>query len=137
MTTHSYMSDWMPKVAEAIEEIKRAYPDAKVDPSPDNEGGAYVSVSEDMGVMYRSEDGGHTLQFQIPYNHPEAQVKDFYVIPPLVKLDGSCLPNGFHHANFRMQDATQVSRIKRDYDPDRDKSLALKIAKILKCIRQG
>ena len=66
MTTHSHMSDWMPKVAEAIEEIKRAYPDAKVDPSPDHEGGAYVSVSEDMGVMYRSEDGGHTLQFQIP-----------------------------------------------------------------------
>lgn len=132
------MSDLKTEVAEAIEEIKRVYPDAKVDPNPDGKGGAYLSVSEDMGDMYRSEDGGHTLQFQIPYNHPEAQVKDFYVIPPLVKLDGSCLQNGFHpDKEFRGHDATQISRKKHDYHPVRDKSLPLKIARILEYIRQN
>ena len=132
------MSDLKTEVAEAIEEIKIVYPDAKVDPNPGDIGGAYVSVSADMGDMYRPEDGGYTLQFQIPTSYPAAQVKDFYVIPPLVKLDGTDPQNGFHlNKKFRGQDATQVSRSKPNYNLDLDKSLRLKIAKILEHIRRN
>lgn len=131
------MSDYKPMVMESIVEIRNAYVKAAVE--PDGQGGAHVTIDEDMGSKYQHSCKGYVLGFQIPYSYPTAQVKDFYVVPQLVKLDGTNpTGNGFHaNKTFNGQVATQVSRIQHNYDPDRDRSLVLKIDKVLRYIRAG
>lgn len=125
-----------PEVAEAVRDILKHFSD-KVDVSPDGAGGAIVSLSADMGSLYINSDEV-TLNFVIPFNYPHAQVKDFYVIPELIKQDGTNPSgDGFHtNQDFDGQRATLVSREVKNYKPDRDKCMVAKLVKVLNHIRR-
>ena len=128
--------NFKPEVAEAVRDILKHFSD-KVDVSPDGAGGAIVSLQSDMGSLYVNSDEV-TLNFVIPFNYPHAQVKDFYVIPELIKQDGTNPSgDGFHtNQDFDGQRATLVSRHVKDYNADRDKCMVAKLAKVLNYIRR-
>ena len=129
-------SNLKPEVDLAVKGILQHYPEAEV--TPDGEGGVIVSFAENMGALY-TQQGETTLNFAIPHSYPQAQVKDFYVIPQLVKHDGSKpAGNGFHADHgFKGQNATLVSRHIPNYQPERDKDLVSRLPKILRHIRTG
>jgi len=127
--------DFKSEVAEAVRDLLEHFSD-KVNVSPDGSGGAIVSLSADMGSLYVNSDEV-TLNFVIPFNYPYAQVKDFYIIPQLIKHDGSNpAGDGFHaDQDFNGNRATLVSRYVKEYNADRDKSMVAKLAKVLDYIR--
>lgn len=129
--------DFKSAVAEAVGDLQTYYHD-KVDVSPDGAGGASVSLSAEMGYLY-ANSAEATLNFEIPFNYPHAQVKDFYVIPQLVKDDGSNPSgNGFHaNQDYKGHRATLVSRHVKSYNPDRDKNIVAKLNKVLDHIRNS
>ena len=97
-------------VANAIEELKRAFPSSKVSSREDGNGGAYVVVEEvDIGGRYRPSStwlGGH-----IPALYPYADIYPLFIADNVRRADGVAFQAPVTHgAQFLERPALQISR---------------------------
>ncbi len=119
-----------PDVEAAVAEIKRAFPDQRVEATPETQGGAYVVVHE-HAVGERFAPSATWVGFLITFQYPDADVYPFFVRPDLQRADGSLFPAGLSGPiewNGRM--AIQVSRRSNRWTPGVD-TAATKLAKVL------
>ena len=97
-------------VANAIEELKRAFPSSAVSSREDGDGGAYVVVEEvEIGERFRPSStwlGGH-----IPALYPYADIYPLFVADEVRRVDGVAFePPVTHGARFLDRPAVQISR---------------------------
>ena len=97
-------------VANAIEELKRAFPSSEVSSREDGNGGAYVVVEDvDIGERYCPSStwlGGH-----IPALYPYADIYPLFMADNVHRVDGVAFQAPVTHgAQFLERSAVQISR---------------------------
>ena len=100
-----------PDVADAIEELKRAFPSSTVTISEDGQGGAYVFMETvDIGARFVPSTtwmGGHITAF-----YPYADIYPVFINASLSRADGREFDAPITHGhNFSGRPAIQISRI--------------------------
>ena len=125
-------------VAQAIAELRAAYPKATVTPVEDGSGGAFVTVSSvPLGPVY--EQAETWIGFHVTYSYPYADVYPHFVRPDLRRIDGAPLGDagnpgrtGVWTEGQRFQDrpAIMLSRRSNDCTPSGQTALQ-KLQKVL------
>ncbi len=124
-----------PEVAEAVDEIRDAFPEVDVDVAvrEDGQGGAFVVVDPvDPGVQY--EHRATWIGFQITFQYPYSDVYPHFVRGDLVRIDGAALGEGTSATTWEGRPAVQLSRRSNHLDPTTDTAV-LKLLKVLEWLR--
>jgi hypothetical protein len=127
-----------PSVAQAIEEIKKAFPGITLEVEADADGGAFVKAHPfDIGSQFQPRESW--CAFRITFQYPCADVYPHYFVPDLKRNDGKPLgaainPNHQWQHLETTEPATMVSRRSNRLDSSID-TAALKLAKVLTWIR--
>ena len=120
-----------PEVAEAIQQIRDAFPDATVEDHEDGSGGAYVIVTPvDPGQPYQQRETW--IGFRITFQYPVSDVYPHFVRPDLGRVDQQPLGEGMSPASFGFDNrqAIQISRRSNRLNPATDTAL-IKLWKVL------
>ena len=120
-------------VQEAVEEIKRAFNDHPVSVEEEEQGGAYVTVS-DLFIGSQYEPERSNCSFTITFQYPHADVYPHFLDAKIVRKDKKNHPQGFSLAAWRGNSALQISRRSNQLDPAVD-TAALKLLKVLQWIQ--
>ena len=97
-------------VANAIEELKRAFPSSDVCSQEDGEGGAYVIV-EDVAIGCRYRPSSTWLGGHITALYPYADIYPLFIADNVHRVDGVALkPPVTPGAQFLERPALQISR---------------------------
>lgn len=127
------MTAMVPAVEKAIAELRSTFQDCAVEAEPDGSGGTYVVVRGiSLGAPYAQAETW--IGFQITFQYPYADVYPHFTRPDLVRSDGRPLGAGLGAAQFRNQQAVQISRRSNKLNPATD-TAALKLLKVLKWLR--
>lgn len=128
------MTALTPEVAEAIEEIRAAYPGHPVAVEPDGQGGAYAVVDQlEIGDQYAPSTTW--VGFQIGFQYPQADVYPHFIDAGVRRLDSRALGDSFSGpTTWRDRAAVQVSRRSNHLNPATD-TAALKLGKVLAWIQ--
>jgi hypothetical protein len=123
-----------PEVAFAIEEIKCAFPDNRVDVVADGDGGAFVTVDNvNLGPTYDPEISW--LGAHVSFQYPRADVYPHFVDGKLRRKDNNSLGEGFSGpTEWHGRASIQISRRSNRLNPTQD-TAALKFLKVLEWIR--
>lgn len=125
-------------VQQAVEEIRRTYPDRPIDVAPDPDGGAFVRVHQlPIGDQYEPPESW--VAFRITFQHPMADIYPHFLIPDLRRKDGKPLGEGFHAGRKwehpgNSEPATMVSR-RSNHRNAATETAVVKLAKVLDWIR--
>jgi hypothetical protein len=104
-------------VADALEELERAYP-GSISLEPDDVGGIYVTITGiELGGRWTADTT--TLTFHLPYNYPAAAPYPYY-LPADLDLGGAW-PTAPQRIRWRDRDVIQVSLRHNQWDPQRDR----------------
>lgn len=123
-----------PDVATAVEEIKRAFPDHRVEVQPEDQGGAYVTV-HDLPIGDRFKPATSWCGFLITFQYPRADVYPHFLGGNVRRTDDAGLPGGISGPmNWRGRQALQVSRRSNRWNAALD-TAATKLAKVLAWLR--
>lgn len=124
------------EVAQSIQEIERAFPDATVSADEDGNGGAYVTVSNvSLSPVYKQSETW--IGFHVTYQYPYADVYPHFVREDLRRVDGKPLGDddpkrrGVSSGQFGERPATQLSRSSNRLTPGTDTAL-LKLWRVLR-----
>ena len=118
-----------PKVQQAIDEIKAAYPDVPVTVREDGDGGAYVIVETiDPGSIYR--DRVTWIGFRVTFVYPDADTYPHYVRGDFAHADGRPLGEAMSSTTFEGRSAIQISRRSNHINP-RTETALIKLQKVL------
>ena len=125
-------------VQQAIEEIRSAFPEHRVDVEPATEGGAYVKV-HDLPVGDQYEPSVSWLAFRITFQYPFADVYPHFCLSSLKRKDNRALGEGFNPNNQwqtpkASEPAILMSRRSNRLNAESD-TAALKLAKVLDWMR--
>ena len=123
-----------PDVIAAIEEIRAAFPEHRVEVMPEAQGGAYVIVHDlDVGTQYAPAKSW--CGFLITFQYPRADVYPHFVDGNLRRKDGSSYGGGISGpVNWQSRSALQVSRRSNHWNPTVD-TAAAKLSKVLEWLR--
>lgn len=118
------------EVANAIEELERAFPFSDVCTQEDGDGGAYVIVeSVEIGPRYQPSStwlGGH-----IPALYPYADIYPLFIAANVCRVDGVAFePPVTPGAQFRGRPALQVSR-RNNHTQNYPQTAVAKFVKVL------
>lgn len=118
------------EVAQAIEELKRQFPEATVSASEDGQGGAIVVLEPvQLGVRFRPESTW--LGAQIPAQYPYADIYPVFIGADVTRVDGIAFaPPVTPNANFQGRAALQISR-RNNTAQQRPQTAVAKILKVL------
>lgn len=119
------------EVAQAVEEIRKAFPKAKVEAHEDTDGGAHVIVDPvDPGPPYEQRETW--IGFHITFQYPVSDVYPHFVRPDLSRVDKQPLTAGMSVGSFGFDGraAVQVSRRSNRLNPATDTALT-KLDKVL------
>ena len=98
------------EVAEAIEELKRAFPASDVSGQEDGEGGAHVIV-EDVALGSRYQPPSTWVGAHVPALYPYADIYPLFIAASVRRADGVAFePPVTAGAQFLGRPALQVSR---------------------------
>ena len=98
------------EVANAIEELKQAFPSSGISIREDGDGGAYVIV-EDVEIGSRYEPSSTWLGGHIPALYPYADIYPLFIADSVRRVNGVAFdPPVTHGAQFLDRPALQVSR---------------------------
>lgn len=119
-----------PDVEEAIAELETAFPDHRIEASPDGQGGAYVVIDDlPLGPQYRPDRAW--VGFVIGFQYPASDVYPLFTDPALARIDGAPLGEGFQKpVTWHGRETTQISRRSNGWNPAED-TAAIKVAKVL------
>lgn len=99
-----------PEVANAVEELKRAFPSSDVCTQEDGDGGVYVIV-EDVVIGPRYQPSSTWLGGHIPALYPYADIYPLFIAENVRRVDGVAFePPVTPGAQFLDRPALQVSR---------------------------
>lgn len=97
-------------VAQAVAEVRQAFPDNTVLAWPDGQGGAHV-VIQDVALGSGWVEPTSWIGFMISYAYPDVDCYPHYVRPDMQRVAGLPVEIPFHPGNvFAGQPATMVSR---------------------------
>lgn len=123
-----------PDVAQAIDEVRAAFPGRAIQVEEDGQGGVYVTVPDlELGQQYAPACSW--IGFQISFQYPLAQVYPHYTDAALARADGQGHGQGFATTSWRDRQVLQLSRTSREWDPALD-TAATKLAQVLRWLRQ-
>jgi len=123
------------EVIEAIQELEKAYGKDLVASTPDEQGGAFVIISNlDLGPVYVPLKAW--CGFAINHMYPDAQVYPHYFQSDLKRADGIGFSGGFSFPADKWQDrqVVQVSRSSKNWSPAHD-TAEIKLEKVLNWMR--
>jgi hypothetical protein len=121
-----------PAVADAIDELRAAFPDS-VSTVDDGEGGAFVTVTNvNLGAAYDNPDTW--IGFHITFQYPHADVYPHFVRHDLRRRDGQVLGEAISESSFSGEPAQQVSRRSNHLDPSID-TATIKLLKVVEWLR--
>lgn len=134
-----------PEVAEAVSELRDAYPDATLTAVEDGSGGAFVTLDAvELGPRYMPSTSW--LKFQVTFQYPAADVYPLFIHPDVRRVD-SPSPNGTPLGEGTMLNqymdgpdpaktipTIQLSRRSTRLNPATD-TAALKVEKVLTWLR--
>lgn len=127
------MTEILPGVARAIEEIRCTFEECGVEVEGDGSGGAFVVVTGiPLGCPYAQEK--IWAGFQITFQYPYADVYPHFTNADLARLNGAGLGEGFGAGSFQGRPATQISRRSNGLNPETD-TAALKLLKVVKWMK--
>jgi hypothetical protein len=121
-----------PHVAEALAELRRAFPGFAIAHREDGQGGAYV-IAEDLPLGPGFVPSTSWIGFAISGLYPRADVYPHFVRPDIARADGRALTtplNPGHTMPGFGRPAVMVSRRSNRWDPARD-TAALKLHRVL------
>jgi Prokaryotic E2 family E len=123
-----------PEVAAAVQEIKHAFPDRRVEVFPEEQGGAYVIVPDlDLGARYTPSTSW--CGFLITFQYPRADVYPHFLDGSVRRSDGGGFPAGITGpTTWQDRQALQVSRRSNRWNPALDTALT-KLVKVLEWVR--
>ena len=124
-----------PEVEEAVQEIRRAFPDSAVTAAPDPQGGAYVTV-DPVFIGQQWTPSETWIKFHMTFQYPYADCYPHFVTPDLRRADGGAPGEGMQ-VGIPSPDghpATQLSRSSNRLDPVTDTAL-VKLIKVLEWLR--
>jgi hypothetical protein len=120
-------------VAEAIDELKAAHPDASFTLREDADGGVFVILEPvDPGPTYTQRETW--VGFQITFQYPYSDVYPHFVRHDLTRVDGQQLGEATSQASFEGRPAIQISRKSNRLNPATD-TAAVKLLKVLEWLR--
>lgn len=120
-------------VAQAVQELKEAYPDTAVTAVPDGEGGAYVMV-ESAGLTDIYNQNETWIGARVTFQYPFCDVYPLFVRGDLTRKDGAVLGEAMSTGHqFQGRQAVQVSRRSSHWNAAVD-TAALKYLKTLQWI---
>ncbi len=118
-------------VGQAIDEIRKAFPDIEVNVREDGEGGVYVVLETiELGEAFRP--AATWVGFRITFQYPYADCYPHYVRGDLTRTSGVLLAGGGIQPGqaFENRPAIQLSRRSTRLNPQTDTAL-LKLEKVL------
>lgn len=122
-----------PEVIEAVDEVRRTFPEHRVEVEEEPQGGAYVIV-HDLHIGGAFEPAMTWIGFLITFQYPEADVYPHFTASVLRRIDGAALGEGITVGTWRDRPAVQVSRRSTRWDAARD-TAAGKLLKVLEWMR--
>ena len=127
------MTEMLPAVAQAIEEICSTFEGCSVEAEEDGSGGAFVVVTGiQLGHPYAQTEVW--VGFQITFQYPYADVYPHFTNAELARLNGDGLGAGFGLGSFRGRPAMQISRRSNRLNPQTD-TAALKLLKVVRWMK--
>lgn len=125
-----------PAVAEAVVDVRHAFPDQPLYAWPDGQRGAFVVIDDiDLGSLW--VPARTWLGFVVSYLHPEADCYPHYVRFDLERADRQSLATPFHPGrDFVGHPAVMVSRCSRRRDP-RFQTPARKALSVIEFVRSA
>lgn len=127
------MSEVLPAVAQAIDEIRCTFEGCGVETDADGSGGAFVTVTGiRIGRPYAQE--AVWIGFLITFQYPYADVYPHFTTAELTRLNGGGLGEGFGLGSFRGRPAMQISRRSNRLNPQTD-TAALKLLKVVRWMK--
>jgi hypothetical protein len=125
-------------VSQAIDQVRRAFPDHAVQTIAEAQGGAYVVV-DDLAIGDAFVQKTSWLGFLIGFQYPRAHVYPHWLREDLTRADGSELRPPLH-AGQQMpafeRRAVMLSRASNRWDPSRD-TAALKLERVLRWLQEA
>ena len=121
-------------VAQAIEELRRCFPEAEVVARAKEDGGCVVTMNPiDVGSKY--EPQLTWMKFEIAYQYPYADVYPLFMSSELSRTDGKPHGEGITLSEFHGERALQLSRRNNGLNPAID-TAALKVTKVIKWFQE-
>lgn len=124
-----------PEVAEAVQEIKDAFPNGAVEAHEDGSGGAFVIVDPvEPGTSFSPDETW--IGFHISFQYPVADCYPHFVRPDLSRKDGAPLGEAMSIGSFSFdgRPAIQLSRRSNRLNPATD-TAEIKLWKVLEWLR--
>ena len=122
-------------VANAIEELKRAFPSSEISSREDGDGGAYVIV-EDVAIGCRYRPSSTWLGGHITALYPYADIYPLFIADNVRRVDGVALePPVTPGAQFLNRPALQVSR-RNNHTQHYPQTAVAKFAKVLHFLKE-
>jgi hypothetical protein len=126
------------EVAEAVREVRAAFPANQVDVEGDDQGGAFVRVHE-VAIGPAFIPNVSWIGFQITFQYPFADVYPHYLRPDLTRVNGQVFTPPYHPGrNFPWPGnevaSLMVSRRSNHRDPTTE-TAAVKLAKVVDWLR--
>jgi hypothetical protein len=122
-----------PEVAAAVDEIRRTFPENRVEVEEEDQGGAYVVV-HDLEIGERFRPSRTWVGFLIGFQYADADVYPHFTDPELGRADGGALGTGLTRGSWRDRPAVQISRRSNRWNPATD-TAAGKLLKVLQWMR--
>lgn len=106
-----------PAVVAALGELRSAFPDARVDPVEDGQGGALLVVDPvPLGSPYVQADTW--VGFHVTHLHPLADIYPHHVRRDLARIDGQPLGSATSESSFQSRPSIQLSRRSNQRDAE-------------------
>ena len=123
------------EVANAIEELKRAFPSSDVTSREDGDGGAYVIV-EDVAIGCRYRPSSTWLGGHITALYPYADIYPLFIADNVRRVDGVAFgPPVTPGAQFLERPALQVSR-RNNHTQNYPQTAGAKFVKVLHFLKE-
>jgi hypothetical protein len=117
-----------PEVAEAVDEIKAAFPNATVEVKEEGDGVVVFLDPIELGEPYAQPDTW--IGFRITFQYPYSDVYPLFVRGDLSRTDGQPLGEGMSVMTFEGRPAVQLSRRSNRLDPVTDTAV-IKVHKVM------
>jgi hypothetical protein len=128
----------LPTVRQAIEQVRRGFPDHDVQAVAEAQGGAYVVV-DDLPIGEAFVQKTSWLGFLVGFQYPRAHVYPHWLREDLARNDGGGLQPPLHPGHqmpgFERR-AVMLSRASNRWDPAHD-TAALKLERVLLWLREA
>jgi multiubiquitin len=129
-------NSWLPMtpaVTNAIEEIRRHFPDSQIMLREDGEGGVFLIVEKvPLGEPYGQQDTW--CGFHVTFQYPYSDVYPHFVRGDLMRSNSQALGEAMSPGTFEGRAAIQISRRSKRLNPVTDTAV-MKLLKVLKWLK--